>query len=118
MDKSQRLIFYVLVVLTTSIGSYAQEIKKVSCDLPFEIKTVDAHNGRSDGSVQFVSDTDDKSRFKIFLLNKGEQHAKKEISTRKVSNLSEGLYEFIIVDTRNKGCFKEVSVRIPGANKN
>jgi hypothetical protein len=118
MDKSQRLIFYVLLVLVTSVVSYGQELKKAPCDLPFETKTIHSASGRNSGSIQFISNSDDKSRFKIFLLNKGEQRAKQEISSRKVSNLSEGIYEFIIVDTLNKGCFKEVSVRIQGVNKN
>jgi hypothetical protein len=111
------IIFLLLASFFTFSESRSQSKKPLNCDdISFETKITPSIQGRNSNAIQFINNKDDRSRFKIFLLNKGTDVAKKEISDRRLTNLPSGVYEFIIIDTREKGCFKEVTVRIPAQN--
>jgi hypothetical protein len=116
MDRSKLLTFLVAFLALISY-SFGQNSKPQNCEtITFEAKVTAPNPGKNANTIQFVSDQDNKARFKIFLLNKGSDIARKEISDRRLTNLSPGVYEFIIIDVQNKGCFKEVIVRIPEQN--
>jgi hypothetical protein len=115
MDRSKLLTFLVAFLALISY-SFGQNSKPQNCEpISFEAKVI-ADPGKNANTIQFVNGQDNNARFKIFLLNKGSDIARREISDRRITNLSPGFYEFIIIDMENKGCFKEVKVRIPEQN--
>jgi hypothetical protein len=106
------LFLTTFLILGIRFSSHSQS----SCEILATTKITNTQPGRKAGQIAIQIDDDKADRFKVFLLNQGVEQAKKELKDRKVSDLGEGLYEFIIVDTKRERCFKELSVRISEAN--
>lgn len=85
----------------------------LNCDIPVTTQVKNANPGKSNGEITLIiSGESGSGRYKVFLLNKGQEQAKNEIKSRKITGLKSGLYEFIIVDTKGDKCFKELTLTI------
>jgi len=76
------------------------------CDITVEAKTTNPAPGKSDGKIELTF-PDSQRKFKIYLINKGEERSKKN-SGKIIENLSKGFYDFVILD--DKGCAKQITV--------
>lgn len=85
----------------------------VACDFKVTSQTKNPLKGGSNGEITIiVNDSPASDRYKVFLINKGPDQAKKEIKTKKITGLKAGFYEFIIVDTKGDKCFKELALQL------
>lgn len=90
---------------------------KPNCTIEVNVLIKGAQKGIENGKIQLeIQDDNGDERFKVFLLNQGIEKAKNEISSREVSNLKPGYYEFIIIDTKREKCFKELTVQVSEVN--
>ena|ERR1051326_3779725 len=111
-------ILNLLIVsfLTTSLSPWPTDIHLVTCDITVDTRVKESNRGKSDGEIVFiVAENTDTKRYKIFLLNKGSDVAKKELKDMKISGLSEGFYDFIIIDTKGDKCYKELTIVLKGS---
>jgi hypothetical protein len=84
-----------------------------SCEITVTSQVKNANAGRANGEISLAIAGDSGSdRYKVFLLNKGQEQAKNEIKSKKLTGLKPGRYEFIIVDTKGDKCFKELTLNV------
>lgn len=110
MKSTRVLLFFSLLVCAG--GSVYSQNHRNDCGISVDAKVTDARAGREDGKIELVIGNDDSDRYKVFLLNQGESTARTEIRTRVIEKAGTGVYEFIIIDVKNKGCYREYSVRV------
>jgi hypothetical protein len=105
LSKSLAITFLGMWLLLPALA-YSQ-----NCQFELESEVKNSDKGSSNGEIIFKIKGDlNDGRYKAFLLNKGFENAKKELTTKKISGLKEGYYEFIIVDTKGDKCFREVTI--------
>jgi len=78
------------------------------CDIKVEAKTKNPAPGQSNGKIELIF-SDSQRKFKIYLINKGEERSKKD-SGKIIENLSKGFYDFVILDSN--GCAKQITVTL------
>ena len=101
-----RFNFLLIIVLLGGFNATAQ-----NCDIETTNEVVNTANGKSTGSITVTISNDSKD-IKLFLLNQGEDQARKEIKSRKIEKLKAGRYEFIIIDTKKDRCYKYLSIEV------
>jgi hypothetical protein len=101
---------FLLLICAGATSAFSQS--QPDCKIQIDSKVTEAHAGHDDGKIQLIIENDNKDQFKVFLLNKGEDRAREEIKTRVVDKAKAGLFEFIIIDIKHKGCYKEYSVNV------
>jgi hypothetical protein len=85
----------------------------VACDIKITSQVKNPIKGGANGEITIiVNDSPANDRYKVFLINKGPEQAKKEIKAKKITGLKAGFYEFIIVDTKGDKCFKELALQL------
>ena len=85
----------------------------LNCEITVTSQVKNSSAGRANGEISITISGDSGSdRYKVFLLNKGQEQAKNEIKSRKLTGLKPGRYEFIIVDTKGDKCFKEITLNV------
>lgn len=102
-----RFKFLLIIALLISIDVSAQN----SCDINATTEVVNTPLGKNSGSIK-IKIVDDSQDIKVFLLNQGEDQAKKEVNSRKLDKLKSGKYEFIIIHTKSDKCYKYLTVEI------
>jgi hypothetical protein len=109
--KSTGVLLFFSLLFCSGRSVYSHHHRN-DCGITVEAKVTDAHQGREDGKIELVIGDDDRDQYKVFLLNRGESTARTEVRTRMIDKAGSGVYEFIIIDVKNKGCFKEYSVHV------
>jgi hypothetical protein len=111
-----RVLFGFALLLSILSDKKCFGQKRDNCgEIEVDVKVVNATAAnQNDGSIELVF-AENTSRYKVFLLSEGAERAKEELKTRKVENIKHGFYEFIIIDTSIKGCFKELLVKVNSA---
>jgi hypothetical protein len=108
MKYSKTLLMSSFLFLGFTLSGNAQAR---NCTIEATTTTVNPQAGRNDGRIEF-NFTDKSRTYKIYLINRNPDEAKKPLSGVELRDLKAGFYDFVIVD--NEGCSKQITVVLKG----
>jgi hypothetical protein len=108
MNFIQVLSFAVFAALS----SPGRQITPMKCSLVVNTTVKNPTSAsKSDGEVTFeIPNITDKTRYRIFLINKGSDVSQNEIKEMKATDLALGFHDFIVIDTKGDNCIKEITI--------
>lgn len=78
-------------------------------------KTIPSDKGRSNGSIELIFESSESksitATYKVFIINAGEERARKPVEQGKIKDLRAGFYDILVID--RKGCNKQLTVSLP-----
>lgn len=111
MVNAKLLIICLLILNVTASICYSQDCIS---DLKTEVKN--ATPGSRDGKITFKLDNGSlvSNQYQIFEVTAVSDTAGKRLAVEngELDRLRAGNYEFLVIDRRNKKCFKEILVQV------
>lgn len=95
------------VLMMQDYASKAQSVQN-ECEVKVESKATNPEPGKRNGKIELTF-SDTSRKYKVFLINMGEERAKKD-SGHVITNLGKGFYDLVITD--DKGCTKQITVTL------
>jgi len=95
------------VLLLEEYPAPAQSVQR-DCEVKVESKVTNPEPGKKNGKIELTF-SDTSRKYKVFLINAGEEKAKKD-SGHVIANLGKGFYDLVITD--DKGCTKQITVTL------
>lgn len=85
-------------------------------EINIKTKTTPSDKGHSNGSIELIFESSESksvtpATYKVFIINAGEERARKPVEQDKIKDLPAGFYDILVID--RKGCNKQLTVSLP-----